>query len=71
MSKSKTIVNTLSDIRSIANELAWKNNTETITEWMGDAVTIYEEYLKGENYERIDVNNLGLKSISGLKNKPF
>lgn len=55
-------------IRGIANDMAWidPNNDGNITQYMGNAITIYEEWSRGENYERVDVNKFGLKTINKL-----
>lgn len=58
----------LSAIYNIANDLAWQDprNSKGIHDYMGNAIIIYQEWLKGENYERIDVNKLDLPSITSL-----
>ena len=58
----------LSAIYSIANDLAWQDprNSEGIHAYMGNAIIIYQEWLKGDKYERIDVNKLDLPSITSL-----
>lgn len=57
-------------IYSIANDLA--NNDPkalgsiSLTPYFGNAVAIYSEYLKGDNYERIDWRALHLPTLEKL-----
>lgn len=61
----------LSTIHGIANDLAGQDKAygESITPYFGNAVTIYQEYLKGDNYERIDVKALKLPTLEALQPK--
>lgn len=60
-------------IYGIANDLANSDpeaiGAVSITPYFANAVSIYQEYLKGDNYERIDWKELKLPTITALTNK--
>lgn len=63
--------NTISMIYSIANDLADQDpkaiGSVSLSPYLSNAVTIYSEYLKGENYERINWRELDLPTLNKLQ----
>lgn len=66
----KKVSEALSTIHGIANDLATEDGvlgSGSITPYFGNATIIYQEYLKGDNYERIDVRALKLPTLERLR----
>lgn len=68
--REKAEEQTLSNIHSIANDLANQDpkavGAVSIAPYLANAVTIYGEYLKGDDFERIDWKALELPTLVAL-----